>query len=74
MRAYVCGNSRRNESREPTIGKAFLGICPVIYFALIGIVVAVGQMLGTSPPNPIPTATRWAGKFGFSITYVLAFQ
>src|SRR5437867_3069235 len=37
MRANRCGYSSRNESRQPTIGKAFLGICTLIYFALTGI-------------------------------------
>jgi hypothetical protein len=33
--------------------------------------VAVGQKLGASPPNPLPTNYQWVKKFGFAITYSL---
>jgi hypothetical protein len=33
--------------------------------------VAVGQELGSSPPNPLPTDFHWIKKFGFAITYAL---
>jgi len=33
--------------------------------------VYVGQMLGTSPPSPLPTENVWVRKFGFAITYTI---
>jgi hypothetical protein len=33
--------------------------------------VTVGQELGSSPPNPLPTDFHWIKKFGFAITYAL---
>jgi hypothetical protein len=31
--------------------------------------VAVGQMLGSSPPSPLPTTQSWVVKWGFAVTY-----
>jgi len=31
----------------------------------------VGDKLGTSPPNPLPTENVWVRKFGFAITYTI---
>ena len=33
--------------------------------------VAVGQQLGASPPNPLPTNYQWVKKFGIAVTYAL---
>ncbi|HWW88581.1 MAG TPA: hypothetical protein VNZ26_33535, partial [Vicinamibacterales bacterium] len=30
--------------------------------------------LGSSPPDPLPTETRWIGKFGIAATYVVPFS
>lgn len=36
--------------------------------------VTVGSQLGSSPPNPLPTANKWTTGFGFVVSYVLPFQ
>jgi hypothetical protein len=36
--------------------------------------VTVGSQLGSSPPNPLPTANKWVTGFGIAISYVLPFQ
>jgi hypothetical protein len=35
--------------------------------------IGVGSMLGSSPPSPLPTASRWTAKLGFAVSYVLPF-
>jgi hypothetical protein len=33
--------------------------------------VKVGDMLGSSPPSPLPTENDWVRKFGFALTYTI---
>jgi hypothetical protein len=33
--------------------------------------VKVGDMLGSSPPSPLPTENAWVRKFGFALTYTI---
>jgi hypothetical protein len=33
--------------------------------------VEVGQMLGSSPPNPLPTTNVWVRKFALAVTYTI---
>jgi len=33
--------------------------------------VTVGQELGPSPPNPLPTENHWVRKFGIGLSYTL---
>jgi hypothetical protein len=35
---------------------------------------AVGSMLGSSPPSPLPTSEHWTAKLGFAVSYTLPFQ